>query len=61
MFARGYASSCCFVVALIYLDRFLLRRPSTKLTPGLVRRLFVVSAMLAEKYHEDVILANTGW
>ena len=55
------ASPCCFVAALIYLERICTRRPGLRLTARTLRRLLLVAAMEAVKYLEDEPIANQRW
>jgi hypothetical protein len=55
------ASPSCFIVALIYLDRFQRRVPYMRLTSRTLQRLLLVAAMIATKYLEDVPRANSRW
>ena len=55
------ASPSCFIVALIYLDRFQRRVPYMRLTSRTLQRLLLVAAMTATKYIEDVPRPNSRW
>jgi hypothetical protein len=55
------ASACCFVVALLYLERFKSIYPDMVLTSRSVQRLLLVAVMTAVKYLEDVTILNTSW
>ncbi len=55
------ASSCCFVVAVMYLERFKIINPRMVLTSRTVQRLLLVAVMTAAKYLEDVTFLNTRW
>jgi hypothetical protein len=51
----------CFIVALIYLDRFQRRVPCLRLTSRTLQRLLLVAAMTATKYIDDVPRLNSRW
>ncbi len=55
------ASPCCFIVALIYLDRFYRRVPYMRLNSRTLQRLLLVAVMTATKYIEDVPRLNSRW
>ena len=55
------ASSCCYVVAVIYLERFKINNPGVVLTSRTVQRLLLVAVMTAAKFLEDVTFLNTRW
>ena len=55
------ASSCCFVVAVMYLERFKIVNPGMVLTSRTVQRLLLIAVMTATKYLEDVSCLNTRW
>ncbi len=55
------ASSCCFVVAMMYLERFKIINPGMVLTSKTVQRLLLVAVMSAAKYLEDVTILNSRW
>uniref|UniRef100_A0A7S0M7M0 Uncharacterized protein n=2 Tax=Cryptomonas curvata TaxID=233186 RepID=A0A7S0M7M0_9CRYP len=55
------ASPSCFIVALIYLDRFQRRVPCLRLTSRTLQRLLLVATMTATKYIEDVPRLNSRW
>ena len=55
------ASSCCFVTALIYLERLQSLIPSLRLTSWTQQRLLLVAVMIAEKYLEDLGTSNRRW
>jgi hypothetical protein len=55
------ASSCCFVVAVMYLERLKAIDPGMVLTSNTVQRLLLVAVMTAAKYLEDVAILNTRW
>ena len=55
------ASSCCYVVAVMYLERFKIINRAMVLTSGTVQRLLLVAVMTAAKYLEDVAILNTRW
>jgi hypothetical protein len=55
------ASSCCFVVAVMYLERFKIINPGIVLTSRTLQRLLLVAVMTAAKYLEDVTFLNTRW
>jgi hypothetical protein len=56
-------SHCCFIAALIYLERYLkLEEPrSLLLTSKTLQRLFLVAVMTAAKFLEDECLLNSSW
>jgi hypothetical protein len=51
----------CFVVALIYLERFFETQLDLQLSIGNSQRLLLVSVMVAEKFLEDLSLTNAAW
>ena len=55
------ASSCCFVVAVMYLERVKIIDPRMVLTSRTVQRLLLVAVMTAVKYLEDVSILNSRW
>ena len=55
------ASPYCFVVALIYLERFQARFPSLLLTSTTLQRLLLVVVMTATKYLEDESCQSSHW
>ncbi len=55
------ASSCCFVVAVMYLERFKIINTGVVLTSKTVQRLLLVAVMTATKYLEDVTFFNPRW
>ncbi len=55
------ASSCCFVVAVMYLERFKIINPEMVLTSRTLQRLLLVAVMSAAKYLEDVTILNSRW
>ena len=55
------ASSCCFVVVVMYLERFKIVNTGVVLTSRTVQRLLLVAVMTAAKYLEDVSFVNSRW
>ncbi|KAL0223869.1 hypothetical protein P9112_003259 [Eukaryota sp. TZLM1-RC] len=49
------------IIACIYILRLKKWNPHLKISEANVRRLFLVSAMLSSKVHEDVIFRNVDW
>lgn len=54
-------SPCCFVVALIYMDRYLQRNPRFVLTSLSIHRLLLTSVLLAAKFLDDFYYNNAFW
>lgn len=61
MLKYGQASPCCFVVAMIYLERLKERLPSACLTSFNMQRLLLTLVMLASKYLDDYYCSNRQW
>ena len=57
----GGLSPCCFVIGLIYLERFKRRDPSVCLTSRSFQRLILVATMLAAKFLDDFYYSNKHW
>jgi hypothetical protein len=55
------ASPCCYVVAVMYLERLKISNQEMVLTTRTVQRLLLVAVMTAAKYLEDVTVPNTRW
>ena len=55
------ASSSCFVVAALYLERVKALHPGMVLTSRTLQRLLLVVVMTATKYLEDVTFDNSRW
>ena len=55
------ASPCCFIVALMYICRFRIRRPAVVLSSTTIQRLLLVAVMTASKYLEDITIDNARW
>ena len=55
------ASPSCFIVALIYLERFRKKRPLIALSSKTMQRLLLISSMIAFKYLEDAAIENARW
>ena len=55
------ASSCCFISALVYLERMQRIIPYLNLTSFTLQRLFLVAVMTAEKFLEDIGNSNLLW
>ncbi len=54
-------SSSCFLVAVMYLERFKIINPEMVLTSRNEQRLLLVAVMTAAKYLEDVTILNKRW
>ena len=54
-------SPCCFVVAVMYMERLRQRLPSLLLTSRTLQRLLIVAVMTASKFLEDFDLSNSTW
>ena len=54
-------SPCCFVVALIYLERTKRREPSICLTSTTFQRLLLIAVMEAAKFLDDYYESNKHW
>ena len=55
------ASSCCFVVAMLYLERFRIINTGIVLTSRTMQRLLLIAVMTAAKYLEDQTILNSRW
>lgn len=54
-------SPCCFVVGLVYMDRYLQRNPSFVLTSLSVHRLLLTCVLLSAKFLDDFYYNNAFW
>ena len=54
-------SPCCFVIALIYLERLKRREASVCLTSVTFQRLLLVAVMTAAKFLDDFYESNKHW
>jgi hypothetical protein len=57
----GGLSPCCFVIGLIYLERFKRRDPTVCLTSRSFQRLILVATMVAAKFLDDFYYSNKHW
>ena len=55
------ASPSCFIVALIYIERFRKKRPLIALSSKTMQRLLLIASMIAFKYLEDAAIENARW
>ncbi|KAK4759269.1 hypothetical protein SAY87_022400 [Trapa incisa] len=58
IFKYANCSPCCFVVAYVYLDRFVQMQPSLPINSFNVHRLLITSVMLAAKFMDDMYYNN---
>mmetsp|Transcript_24005 Transcript_24005/g.50196 ORF Transcript_24005/g.50196 Transcript_24005/m.50196 type:complete len:303 (-) Transcript_24005:390-1298(-) len=61
IFKYSGASPCCFISALVYMERFKVAHPTVTLTSKTLQRLLLVPVMLATKYLEDCFCNNACW
>ncbi|PKI36118.1 hypothetical protein CRG98_043487 [Punica granatum] len=54
IFKYANCSPCCFIVAYVYLDRFVQRQPSLPINSFNVHRLLITSVMAAAKFMDDM-------
>ena len=54
IFRYANCSSSCYVVAYIYLDRFLHRNPAVAVDPFNVHRFIITSVLVAVKFMDDM-------
>ncbi|GFY92039.1 cyclin p4;1 [Actinidia rufa] len=54
IFKYANCSPSCFVVAYVYLDRFVQRQPSLPINSFNVHRLLITSVMVAAKFMDDM-------
>ena len=54
IFKYANCSPSCFVVAYVYLDRFVQRQPSLLINSFNVHRLLITSVMVAAKFMDDM-------
>ncbi|EKX32578.1 hypothetical protein GUITHDRAFT_52111, partial [Guillardia theta CCMP2712] len=57
----GGCSPCCFIVAVIYLQRMKQALPGLLLTRLNFQRLFLLPVMLASKFLDDKYYSNQQW
>ncbi|KAK9202590.1 hypothetical protein WN944_017802 [Citrus x changshan-huyou] len=58
IFKYANCSPSCFIVAYVYLDRFVQRQPSLPINSFNVHRLLITSVMVAAKFLDDVYYNN---
>ncbi|XP_057971441.1 cyclin-U4-1-like [Malania oleifera] len=58
IFKYANCSPSCFVVAYVYLDRFVQRHPSLPITSFNVHRLLITSVLLSAKFMDDMYYNN---
>ena len=58
---KGNCPRSVFVVALILLDRLLLKKPEITITPNTVHKLFLCSLLTASKFTTDMYYNNLTW
>mmetsp|Transcript_25028 Transcript_25028/g.59119 ORF Transcript_25028/g.59119 Transcript_25028/m.59119 type:complete len:230 (-) Transcript_25028:158-847(-) len=54
-------SPCCFVIGLVFMDRYLQRNPDFILSSLSVHRLVLTSVLLAAKFLDDFYYNNSFW
>ncbi|GFZ02871.1 cyclin p4;1 [Actinidia rufa] len=54
IFKYANCSPSCFVVAYVYLDRFVQRQPSLPINSFNIHRLLITSVMVAAKFMDDM-------
>lgn len=54
IFKYANCSSSCFIVAYVYLDRFVQRQPSLPINSFNVHRLLITSVLVAAKFMDDM-------
>ena len=54
-------SPSCYIVAILYLERFKIRNPLIVLSSKTMQRLLLVAVMIATKYLEDIAIDNARW
>ena len=59
--SMGNCPRSVFVVALILLDRLLLKKPEITITPNTVHKLFLCSLLTASKFTTDYYYDNLVW
>ena len=57
----GRVSECCFLVALIYIERLKLAGHVVRISSMSLQRLLGVAVMVATKFIDDTSLANSCW
>ncbi|MBA0858111.1 hypothetical protein Goshw_021798 [Gossypium schwendimanii] len=58
IFKYENCSPCCFVVAYVYLDRFMQMHPSLLLNSFNVHRLLITSVLVSAKFMDDICYNN---
>ncbi|XP_022146902.1 cyclin-U4-1 [Momordica charantia] len=58
IFKYANCSPCCFVIAYVYLDRFVQRQPSLPINSFNVHRLLITSVLVAAKFMDDTYYNN---
>ncbi|CAN0916006.1 CYCU4-1 [Linum grandiflorum] len=58
IFSYANCSPSCFVVAYVYLDRFVQKQPSLPITSLNVHRLLITSVLLSVKFMDDIYYNN---
>ncbi|KAI8025170.1 Cyclin-U4-1 [Camellia lanceoleosa] len=58
IFKYANCSPSCFIVAYVYLDRFVQRQPSLPINSLSVHRLLITSVMVAVKFMDDIYYNN---
>ncbi|KAA0049071.1 hypothetical protein IC582_012380 [Cucumis melo] len=58
IFKYANCSPCCFVIAYVYLDRFVQRQPSLPINSFNVHRLLITSVLVSAKFMDDTYYNN---
>ena len=58
---KGNCPRSVFIVALILLDRLLIKKPEITITPNTVHKLFLCSLLTASKFTTDLYYNNLTW
>ncbi|XP_051138374.1 cyclin-U4-1-like [Andrographis paniculata] len=58
IFKYANCSPACFVVAYVYLDRFVRRQPLILISPFNVHRLIIASVLVSVKFMDDIYYSN---
>ncbi len=57
----GRVSECCFLVAIIYIERLKVAGNAVRLSSTSLQRLLAVAVMLAAKFLDEPFYANKWW
>ena len=57
----GRVSECCFLVAIIYIERLKLNGHAIRLSSTSLQRLLAVAAMVAAKFLDEPFYSNKWW